>query len=79
MPSVPLDEERPQPVREAVAAAVEKIRAAGKIAGTLMFEHDAGPTPACNSFTCTPIRFFGWDWLGHASWPAPEVTRGDPR
>ncbi len=40
LPSVPLGEERPQPVQDAVAAAVAKIRAAGKIAGTLVFEHE---------------------------------------
>lgn len=40
LPSVPLGEERPQPVQDAVAAAVAKIRAAGKIAGTLAFEHE---------------------------------------
>jgi 2-keto-3-deoxy-L-rhamnonate aldolase RhmA len=39
-PSVPLGEERPQPVQDAVAGAVAKIRAAGKIAGTLVFEHE---------------------------------------
>lgn len=40
LPSVPLGQERPQPVQDAVAAAVAKIRAAGKIAGTLVFEHE---------------------------------------
>lgn len=40
LPSVPLGEERPQPVQDAVAGAVAKIRAAGKIAGTLAFEHE---------------------------------------
>ena len=40
LPSVPLGEERPQPVQAAVAGAVAKIRAAGKIAGTLAFEHE---------------------------------------
>lgn len=40
LPSVPLGEERPQPVQDAVAGAVAKIRAAGKIAGTLVFEHE---------------------------------------
>lgn len=40
LPSVPHGEERPQPVQDAVAAAVAKIRAAGKIAGTLAFEHE---------------------------------------
>jgi 4-hydroxy-2-oxoheptanedioate aldolase len=40
LPSVPLGEERPQVVQEAVGAAVAKIRAAGKIAGTLVFEHE---------------------------------------
>lgn len=40
LPSVPLGEERPQPVQDAVASAVAKIRAAGKIAGTLVFEHE---------------------------------------
>lgn len=40
LPSVPLGEERPQPVQDAVAAAVAKIRAAGKVAGTLAFEHE---------------------------------------
>lgn len=40
LPSVPLGEERPQPVQDAVAGAVNKIRAAGKIAGTLVFEHE---------------------------------------
>ena len=39
-PSVPLGEERPQPVQDAVADAVRRIRAAGKIAGTLVFEHE---------------------------------------
>lgn len=40
LPSVPLGDERPQPVQDAVAAAVAKIRAAGKVAGTLAFEHE---------------------------------------
>jgi 4-hydroxy-2-oxoheptanedioate aldolase len=40
LPSVPLGQERPQPVQDAVAGAVAKIRAAGKIAGTLVFEHE---------------------------------------
>jgi 2-keto-3-deoxy-L-rhamnonate aldolase RhmA len=40
LPSVPLGEERPRPVQEAVAGAVAKIRASGKIAGTLVFEHE---------------------------------------
>lgn len=40
LPSVPLGEERPQPVQDTVVAAVAKIRAAGKIAGTLVFEHE---------------------------------------
>ena len=40
LPSVPLGEERPQPVQDAVAGAVAKIRAAGKVAGTLVFEHE---------------------------------------
>ncbi len=40
LPSVPYGEERPQPVQDAVAAAVAKIRAAGKIAGTLVFKHE---------------------------------------
>jgi 4-hydroxy-2-oxoheptanedioate aldolase len=40
LPSVPLGEERPQVVQEAVGAAVAKIRAAGRIAGTLVFEHE---------------------------------------
>ncbi len=40
LPSVPLGAERPQPVQDAVAAAVARIRAAGKIAGTLVFEHE---------------------------------------
>jgi 2-keto-3-deoxy-L-rhamnonate aldolase RhmA len=40
LPSVPFGEERPQPVQDAVAGAVAKIRAAGKIAGTLVFEHE---------------------------------------
>jgi 2-keto-3-deoxy-L-rhamnonate aldolase RhmA len=40
LPSVPLGEERPLPVQDAVAGAVAKIRAAGKIAGTLVFEHE---------------------------------------
>ena len=40
MPSVPLGEERPKAVQDAVAAAVAKIRAAGKVAGTLVFEHE---------------------------------------
>lgn len=40
LPSVPLGEERPQPVQDAVAAAVAKIRAVGKIAGTLVFAHE---------------------------------------
>jgi 4-hydroxy-2-oxoheptanedioate aldolase len=39
-PSVPLGTERPQAVQDAVAGAVTKIRAAGKIAGTLVFEHE---------------------------------------
>jgi 4-hydroxy-2-oxoheptanedioate aldolase len=40
LPSVPLGEERPKPVQDKVAEAVNKIRAAGKIAGTLVFEHE---------------------------------------
>ena len=40
LPSVPLGDERPQPVQDAVADAVTKIRGAGKIAGTLVFEHE---------------------------------------
>jgi 4-hydroxy-2-oxoheptanedioate aldolase len=40
LPSVPLGEERPQPVQDQVAAAVAKIRAAGRIAGTLVFKHE---------------------------------------
>lgn len=40
LPSVPYGEERPQPVQDAVAGAVAKIRAAGKIAGTLVFKHE---------------------------------------
>jgi len=40
LPSVPFGEERPQAVQDAVAGAVAKIRAAGKIAGTLVFEHE---------------------------------------
>ncbi|MGI4801570.1 MAG: HpcH/HpaI aldolase family protein [Janthinobacterium lividum] len=40
LPSVPLGDERPQPVQDAVADAVTKIRAAGKVAGTLVFEHE---------------------------------------
>jgi 4-hydroxy-2-oxoheptanedioate aldolase len=36
-PSVPFGEERPEPVIDKVAEAVAKIRAAGKIAGTLAF------------------------------------------
>jgi 4-hydroxy-2-oxoheptanedioate aldolase len=40
LPSVPFGEERPQLVQDAVAGAVAKIRAAGKIAGTLVFEHE---------------------------------------
>jgi 4-hydroxy-2-oxoheptanedioate aldolase len=39
-PSVPLGAERPQAVQDAVAGAVARIRAAGKIAGTLVFEHE---------------------------------------
>jgi len=39
-PSVPLGEERPREVQEAIAAGVRRIRAAGKIAGTLVFEHE---------------------------------------
>jgi 2-keto-3-deoxy-L-rhamnonate aldolase RhmA len=40
LPSVPLGGERPQPVQDAVAGAVAKIREAGKFAGTLVFEHE---------------------------------------
>jgi 2-keto-3-deoxy-L-rhamnonate aldolase RhmA len=40
LPSVPLGQERPQAVQEAVAGAVARIRAAGKVAGTLVFEHE---------------------------------------
>ncbi len=40
LPSVPLGEERPQAVQDAIAAAVAKIRSAGKVAGTLVFEHE---------------------------------------
>ena len=40
LPGVPLGEERPQPVQDAVADAVRRVRAAGKIAGTLVFEHE---------------------------------------
>ena len=40
LPSVPLGHERPQEVQEAVAGAVARIRAAGKVAGTLVFEHE---------------------------------------
>ena len=40
LPSVPLGQERPQAVQDAVAGAVTKIRAARKIAGTLVFEHE---------------------------------------
>lgn len=40
LPSAPLGEERPQPVQDAVAERVAKSRTAGKIAGTLVFEHE---------------------------------------
>ncbi len=40
LPSVPFGQERPQDVQDAVAGAVKKIRAAGKIAGTLAFAHE---------------------------------------
>jgi 4-hydroxy-2-oxoheptanedioate aldolase len=39
-PSVPLGEERPQVVQDAIADGVRRIRAAGKVAGTLVFEHE---------------------------------------
>ncbi len=40
LPSVPLGHERPQAVQEAVASAAARVRAAGKVAGTLVFEHE---------------------------------------
>jgi 2-keto-3-deoxy-L-rhamnonate aldolase RhmA len=40
LPSVPLGNERPQAVQEAVAGAAAKLRSAGKVAGTLVFEHE---------------------------------------
>lgn len=40
LPSVPLGEERPQAVQDAVRGAVATIRAAGKVAGTLAFQHE---------------------------------------
>ena len=41
LPTVPEGQERPADVQEKIAGAVKKIRAAGKIAGTLVFEHEA--------------------------------------
>lgn len=41
LPSVPEGQERPADVLALIDVAVKKIRAAGKIAGTLVFEHEA--------------------------------------
>lgn len=40
LPSVPFGQERPQAVQDAVADALGTIRKAGKVAGTLAFEHE---------------------------------------
>ena len=40
LPSVPLGEERPQQLQDVGAGAVRKNRAAGKVAGTLVFKHE---------------------------------------